>query len=242
MKTFQEFINESKDYVTIGSYDFKSLFDKINKECFYGKLELIPILVKPLKNATGRFHTKYNKQTKELKDENITISNFFHLTEEEMKNLMCHEMIHYYISKVLKDPEHSHGDKFQKELARVNKLGYNVTLRDDVAKHVNYDEIEDLKKPVGILLANTNVEKEVVYIILPNVDSIDWEEVSDVSAKNKLKNIKIYFTKSPVIKKLTTPRTYKVMALKSKYYYLYKEIAEHSSSEDKTTFFETFFE
>lgn len=32
------------------------------------------------------------------------------------------------------------------------------------------------------------------------------------------------------------------MALKSQYYYLYKEIAEHKSSEDKTEFFETFFE
>lgn len=125
-------------------------------------------------NASARFYTKIDNKTKKTSDYKIVISNGFRMTEEQAKNLLCHEMIHFYVCKILKFPYDNHGEKFKAEMDRINKIkGYQISLKDDEPKAVNYDEIGVLSNKVGILIANSPKPKEVVYIIFSDIQNID---------------------------------------------------------------------
>jgi len=230
-------INESitnNNYVDLNTYDLKGLFNKINQECFGGELELCPIVVKPIKGSTAKFNAKVNpSKTPYLTyDERITISNLTHFTEEKLKIIMCHEMIHYWVASRY-DLKDNHGIKFRENMRRVNSLGYAVTINDEDPGEIN----QDITVPKQLLITGTYAKEWKFYVLfsLTALKKLSQSEISrllnDYVKNTKFENVKYYVTAAPEYKQLRTARELtKFTLLKPAYNYLIDNIV----NSDKT--------
>lgn len=65
----------------------------------------------------------------------IKITDYYELEEEEFRNILCHEMIHYYLMCLHFDMKGKHGKWFKKKVGQLNeKYGLNITLKFNVSK------------------------------------------------------------------------------------------------------------
>lgn len=64
----------------------------------------------------------------------ICVSNYYDMDEKAFKNVLIHEMIHYFIAyKKIKDTS-SHGVVFRKMMAEINACGWNIEVRTSCKK------------------------------------------------------------------------------------------------------------
>ncbi len=106
-------------------------FERLNAMCFGG--ELVPPFFALSRScrAAGQLRFKRYRTGRRLAPEEYTlcVSTRFDLPEDELGDIVLHEMIHYYIeSKGLRDTS-AHGRLFRGMMARVNRLyGRNVRV------------------------------------------------------------------------------------------------------------------
>ena len=66
----------------------------------------------------------------------ISITDYYDFTLEQLEELMCHEMIHYYLAYVGEDRGCHHGKKFKKIAERLNKIyGLHITPFLDLSQY-----------------------------------------------------------------------------------------------------------
>lgn len=106
----------------------KENFDKYNNLYWDGKLKTPTFQIVSTRCTNGAY--RYSKEGGFLK-----LSNYHKNTEKEFANTLIHEMIHAYIRQnhlaALGD---HHGEVFQKEAARLNALGWNISRCTDFSK------------------------------------------------------------------------------------------------------------
>lgn len=205
MLTFTEFIVESeKVFVDLKTYDFVSLFNYLNAKCFYNKLVWIPVKIKTLVHSGGTYSFNRNKKTNELilDSQYITISNAMKLTDQDVKNIYAHELIHYYIAYALNDLIEAHGRLFKSEMQRVNGIlsheGYNITLEVEEGKMKDYDD----KKINMTYYLIVSKNKDIGYCILGEKNKEDISEVIQMFNDYYKNNteITVYKTNSAYVK------------------------------------------
>lgn len=221
------FESMNTDYVDLNTYDIDALFDKINAECFNGELTRIPINIKPLKGVTAKYNATSNpsKIPYLTKDDRITISNLTHFTEIKLKNILCHEMIHYWVNS-RRDIRDHHGPIFIENMNRVNKLGYNVTLLDEELGAIN----QEISVPQHIFITGTYIGHKF-YILCP-VTTLKKMNQSDIQSiltsfvsNTNMSEISYYTTTAPESKQLTMTRDIsKYKLIKNAYNYLIDNI------------------
>ena len=227
---YRKFIAESTDSVDLHAYDMYALYDRINKECFGGELARIPIVVKPLKSVTGKFNAKLKPVTREMYDMRITISNTNHMSEDKLRNVLCHEMIHFFVSKNYPRAQ-SHGYEFMSNLRRINSngLGYNVSKTDDEDTELNTDLHKEYAE---VLFAIGRHHIGVPYIVAPARTPID--KIVDLASATKVTELKVYKTKSPQIMKIVVPRGLKFKYMRPSYKYLLDNIVQDPTTVEIT--------
>ncbi len=105
-------------------------FDFFNKILFENKL-LKPIFC--FKNNKDGIVGKFRINNGQYK---IYINKCIQWTEDDLNDVIIHEMIHFYIKSILnKTPIFSHGYYFRKIRKEIIKKGYNVSLN---YKHLKY--------------------------------------------------------------------------------------------------------
>lgn len=112
-------------------------FDRYNKTYFEGKLPI------PMFNLLHSFRTcgyfQYTKGgwfDKTLYDPTISITDYYDFTEKQFKDIMCHEMIHYYLAYFGIDRRCRHGKKFKEMAERLNKTyGLHITKILDITQY-----------------------------------------------------------------------------------------------------------
>jgi len=216
------------NYVDLNTYDINALYDIINKECFNGELQKIPILIKPLKGVTAKYSAKINKSKIPYLtfDDKITISNLTHLTEEKLKNILCHEMIHYWVNSRIDVRDH-HGLNFIENMNRVNRLGYNVSLKDEELGAVN----QEISVSQQLFITGTYINQYKFYVLVP-VTTIKKMKQSDIEnaiaqyiSNSKFTDVICYITTSPDCKLISgSNKIEKYKLLKSAYNYLLTNI------------------
>lgn len=114
---------------------------EINAQCFNGELPMLPVIISNGSRRLGCL--MYTRKKKMLRgyvntDFRMSISTRYDFTEEQIRDTICHEMIHYYIAwKQLKDTS-PHGDLFRAIMAKINKEhGYHMTI----SQHLTEEEI-----------------------------------------------------------------------------------------------------
>lgn len=71
---------------------------------------------------------------KSIYNPTILITDYYDFTLEQIEELMCHEMIHYYLAYTGKDRNCRHGKEFKK-MAKMFKINYkkNITVHVDIS-------------------------------------------------------------------------------------------------------------
>lgn len=70
-----------------------------------------------------------------LKVREIRVSDYFDFTEEQLRNILVHEMIHYYIAYNHIEDNADHGDKFMQLAHQLNEEhGLGITAKIDASK------------------------------------------------------------------------------------------------------------
>lgn len=112
-------------------------FDRYNRTYFEGNLPI------PMFNLLHSFRTcgyfQYTKGgwfDKTLYDPTISITDYYDFTEEQFKDIMFHEMIHYYLAYFGIDRKCRHGKKFKEMAERLNKTyGLHITKILDITQY-----------------------------------------------------------------------------------------------------------
>jgi len=112
-------------------------FDTCNMEYFEGKLLFPQFELLHSYRTCGYFeYTKGGWFDKTLYDPTISITDYYDFTEKQFRDIMCHEMIHYYLAYVGIDRRCKHGKKFKEMAERLNKTYHlNITKRLDITQY-----------------------------------------------------------------------------------------------------------
>lgn len=122
----------------VANYDNMLLtFDTCNMEYFEGKLLFPQFELLHSFRTCGYF--KYLKGgwfDKTIYDPVIMMTDYYDFTEKQFKDIMVHEMIHYYLAYIGVDRRCRHGKEF-KRMAKELNLGYHldITVTLDVSKY-----------------------------------------------------------------------------------------------------------
>ena len=99
-------------------------FDRFNALCFGGELPAVPIVLSKAGTFLGKMEYKSRRDffgiVSSHYDFRLKISTGFDLTQEELEDVVIHEMIHYYIAwRNLRDSS-VHGQTFRRIMETIN--------------------------------------------------------------------------------------------------------------------------
>jgi len=110
------------------------LFCKYNDEYFNGVLPMPRFKIRHSYRTLGYFHCDYNDIDESISNECIEISDNYDYTDYQLKNVLVHEMIHYYLIFMGKDVNCRHGKEFRKMSSEFNqKHKLNITSTIDLS-------------------------------------------------------------------------------------------------------------
>ena len=114
----------------------KKLFIEYNGLYFNAELPLCEIRVSSHHRYYGLFQYRRNSQNKAV-CKSITISDLFDYTEENLRSVLVHEMIHYYLMWNGEDVNGTHGEAFLGMAEMFNKkFKLNITPTIDMTDYV----------------------------------------------------------------------------------------------------------
>lgn len=115
--------------------NMRLVFDTCNMEYFEGKLLFPQFEVMHSFRKCGFFKfTTGGWSDKTMYDPVIMMTDYFDLTESQYVNVMCHEMIHYYLAYYSIDTNCKHGREFMEKAKQLNEMyGLNIQVKTDMS-------------------------------------------------------------------------------------------------------------
>lgn len=120
-------------------YMLYNMFGRFNKDYFNNELPEPTMQVIHTFNIFGYFGYS-DRCGYLLYDPYIQISDYYLYTEPQFRDLLVHEMIHYYLAYTGKDVKVTHGEEFQKMADEFNKK-----YRMHITEYINVNEHERRK-------------------------------------------------------------------------------------------------
>ena len=107
--------------MVIAEHNILGRFFTYNDEYFGGVLPFPKIKVKHSFRVLGYFSCEYDN---------------YDYTDEQFRDILVHEMIHYYLAYMGIDPQCHHGSEFRKMASEFNsKYGMNITSEIDLTPY-----------------------------------------------------------------------------------------------------------
>ena len=139
--------------------NLERIFDELNKMFFDNSLPPIPLKYASLTGSTGIFEFRYKREGYKYVDTEIVgikINKKYILDEQTIKNVLCHEMIHYwcYQQGLFKE---GHGFRFRDKMNEINSKnkGVVVSLTDEIPNHTR-EVNKELNKEVLVIIREEN--------------------------------------------------------------------------------------
>lgn len=136
---------KKQNTLTLKKVNLEEYFDMINSELFNNEVEKVPLELFKNKSKVGLTTSVGDKV------ESIKISTFYKMTEQQLIEILAHEMIHAYIvQQKIKDNGH-HGSKFMKMMNDINKKNDKINIKP--TEDASYYTVNNnIKKPIGVIL------------------------------------------------------------------------------------------
>lgn len=116
----------------IGEHNILLHFYFFNEEHFGGILPIPNIKIRHGWHTLGYFHC--DPCAPLGTSETIEMTDFYDYTDDEFRDILIHEMIHYYLYYTGEDPRCRHGKAFKAMARRFNKeYGMNITPTIDTS-------------------------------------------------------------------------------------------------------------
>lgn len=116
----------------IGEHNILLHFYFFNEEYFGGILPIPNIKIRHGWHTLGYFHC--NPDAPLGTSETIEMTDFYDYTDDEFRDILIHEMIHYYLYYIGEDTRVRHGKAFKKMANEFNLMyGTNVTVKVDIS-------------------------------------------------------------------------------------------------------------
>jgi hypothetical protein len=123
-------------------YNVMWLFNEYNKAYFGGVLPRPRFALVHDRRTLGKFTCGFDEEN-EVDDPEILISDCYEYTETRLRDILVHEMIHYYLAYTQQDVYITHGRAFKRLANEFNsKYGTNITKTVDTSdmRQVNYNK------------------------------------------------------------------------------------------------------
>ena len=109
-------------------------FVKCNRKYFDNTLPMPTFEIEHTFNTCADFTYTYFPSTKDVENPIIRFTDYYEFTNEQFEDLMCHEMIHYYLAYNGIDMKMKHGKEFMSMAESLNeKYKLNITKELDKA-------------------------------------------------------------------------------------------------------------
>lgn len=197
------------------SLDFvRDTFDRFNTLCFEGELPAVPIILTKARTFLGKVEYKGGRGIFGLvprnKDFRMKISTSFDLPQDELEDVVLHEMIHYYIAwHNIKDSS-VHGKVFRDIMGQLNaKYGRHITIRHKAKEgqilgkskepgnhYVCLTTFKDGTQCVTVAASTKVSELHRMFSHCPDITGIQWYRTPDP-----------FFDRYP---RSRTPRVYRI--------------------------------
>lgn len=121
--------------MVVSKHNIISLFFTYNNEYFGGVLPMPNLKIRHTYRTLGYFYCDINDDGS-ISNPCIEISDNYDYTEYQLKNILVHEMIHYYLTYMGLDIKCHHGKEFNKMSNEFNKkYGMNITPTIDLSSY-----------------------------------------------------------------------------------------------------------
>ena len=112
-------------------------FDTCNMKYFEGKLLFPQFDLLHSFKTCGFFHCNTGGWLdNSIYDPVISMTDYYDFTERQFEDIMCHEMIHYYLAYFGIDRNCRHGREFKKMAEKLNKaFGLCITVKLDISQY-----------------------------------------------------------------------------------------------------------
>ena len=174
-------------------------FERFNKLCFDGALPPIPISLGRSKSTLGQI--RYRKVPRAFRQPALTdfrmiISTRFDLPEEELEDVIIHEMIHYYIGwKNLRDTS-THGKVFREMMEGINsRFGRHITVSHHLTA-AQREELIDKREKKHLVAAVDFSDGRTGFKVLPLTGPSAKRYVRTVRRSPDVSGIRLYVTKN----------------------------------------------
>lgn len=119
----------------ISEFNVLAGFQSFNHEYFNDELPIPKIVIRHTYRTLGYFHCSLNCWGHIL-DPIIEMSDNYDYTESQFRDILVHEMIHYYLLLSGRDKRCHHGREFKKMSKEFNsKYGMNITSTIDLTPY-----------------------------------------------------------------------------------------------------------
>lgn len=121
--------------MVISEFNILAGFQNFNHDYFNDELPFPKIVVRHSYRTLGYFHCELDLDGSII-DPTIEISDNYDYTESQFRDILVHEMIHYYLVFNGKDTKCHHGKEFKKISKEFNsKYGMNITPTIDLTSY-----------------------------------------------------------------------------------------------------------
>ena len=118
----------------ISEFNILAGFQSFNHKYFNDELPMPRVVIRHSYRTLGYFHCNLSGYT--IIDPTIEISDYYDYTESQFRDILVHEMIHYYLVYSGKDMACKHGKEFRKMSNDFNfKYGMNITSTIDLTHY-----------------------------------------------------------------------------------------------------------
>lgn len=188
----------------------QSKYAEFNKLCFEGKLPEVPVELSNATSFLGR--AEYVSVTDQFglhtgfSDLKLKINTKFDLPENEVEDVIIHEMIHLYIAYFNIHDESAHGPAFRCIMKIINsKHGRNITI----SHHGTEEEIESALEAKTNIICVTELN-DWDHGITVCARSKVFQIMEDLPKRYKFKSMKWYLTNDPYFGRFPKANTAKI--------------------------------
>jgi len=212
-------------------FDIYQEFKELNTEIFNNDLNLdFPLKWSKLKNAMGRVSYTYRRgqPSETINITKLTLSTFFDVSVETLRDILIHEMVHVYFLQVLNSLE-GHGREFLQTIAEINKKfpQYNVKRTEDVTDY-NVETSVSFSQPLYFYILH---RKNMRQLLIGVFRKLDNEKKSfrrnidhAITSKRDIDRIEFGISNLVELQRFTISRTLNTSLNKGSFFILKDEI------------------